>query len=399
MIITPVDEVKGEVKAPPSKSYTHRAYFLALLADEPSRVINPLFSDDTDASLEAIKKFGASVEGGRITPPSEIRGAQIDARESGTTARFSLGVAAISEERSVIDGRGRLRERPFGPLVNALKSLGAEVSGERIPISVKGGVKGRSVRVDASLSSQFVSSLLLLGSRVGLEVEILNPVSRPYIEMTLRTMKAFGVDFEQDGNRFIIAPGVRGTAFEVPGDYSSASFFLAAGALYGRVRVWGLDPGDVQADRAIISVLEEFGAEVKVGRNYVEAERDVLKAVKIDCSDFPDLFPIIAVLAAYSDGKSLIRARQLRLKESDRIRAMAVNLSRMGVKVRELPDGLEITGGRPRGVKIEGFNDHRIVMAMAIAALGAEGESEILDTKSVSKSYPSFFDDLRGLLE
>lgn len=398
MIITPVDEVKGEIKAPPSKSYTHRVYFLALLADEPSKGINPLSSDDTDASLDAIKKFGASVEGGRIAPPLEIKGAQIDARESGTTARFSLGVAAISEENSLIDGRGRLRERPFAPLVNALRSLGVEVSGERLPISVRGGVKGQSVRIDASLSSQFVSSLLLLGSRVGLEVEVLNPVSRPYIEMTLRTMRAFGVDFERDGNRFIIAPGVKGTAFEVPGDYSSASFFLAAGALYGRVRVWGLDPGDVQADRAIIRILEEFGARVRAGKNYVEAERNGLKAVELDCSDFPDLFPVIAVLAAYSDGKSVIRARQLRLKESDRIRAMAVNLSRMGIRVRELSDGLEITGGRPRGARIENFKDHRIVMAMAIAALGAKGESEITETKSVSKSYPSFFNDLRRLL-
>ncbi len=398
MIITPVDEVKGEVKAPPSKSYTHRAYFLSLLADEPSRVINPLSSDDTDASLDAIKKFGASVEGELIVPPQEIKGVEIDARESGTTARLSLGIAALSAERSVIDGRSRLRERPFGPLVNALKSLGAEVSGERLPIRIRGGVKGNRVTVDASLSSQFVSSLLLLGSRVGLEIEVINPVSRPYIEMTLRTMKAFGVDFEREGYRFIIAPGVKGASFEVPGDYSSASFFLAAGVLYGKVRVLGLDPEDVQADRAIISVLEEFGAEVKLGGNYVEAERDELKAVKIDCSDFPDLFPIIAVLAAYSDGKSVIRARQLRLKESDRVRAMAVNLSGMGIKVRELPDGLEITGGRPRGARIEGFNDHRIVMAMSIAALGAEGESEILDTESVSKSYPSFFNDLRGLL-
>jgi len=399
LIIRPVDEVRGELDAPPSKSYTHRAYFLALLAEGRSTIENPLVCDDTLATLNALRAFGADVDGKTVVPPEEPSPGFVYARESGTTARFSIALAGSIEGKTLIDGARRLRERPMEGLVKALKDLGAEVDGFSLPLTVKGPVKPGRVSVDASKSSQFVSGLLLLGAKVGLKVEARNPVSKPYIEMTLRTMEAFGVEFERDGFYFEVYPGVKGTRYKVPGDYSTASFFLAAGALYGKVRVNNILREDVQADMAFLDALEEFGSRVKRGRDYVEVEGGELKAVALDCSDFPDSFPILAVVAAYAKGRSVIRARQLRFKESDRVRAMAVNLSRMGVKVRELEDGLEIEGGRPRGARIETFNDHRIAMAMSIAALGAEGPSVIEDTESVSKSHPGFFDDLRRLLE
>ncbi|AEC51230.1 3-phosphoshikimate 1-carboxyvinyltransferase [Pyrococcus sp. NA2] len=398
--IAPVDEVKGSLKAPPSKSYTHRAYFLALLAEGRSKVLEPLFSRDTLATLEAIKTFGALVDRDSIVPPGELSAGYINALESGTTARFSVAIAAIAKGKTTIDGIGRLRERPFDGLVMALQSLGVKVLGNRLPIVVYGGsVEKRKVEVNASKSSQFASALLLLASRIGLEVEIVNPVSRPYIEVTLKTMEAFGVEFERFENKISVYPGVRGTKFNVPGDYSSASFFLAAGALYGKVRVENLQRDDPQADAKILDVLEEFGANVRVGRSHVEVERNELRPLNIDCSDFPDLFPVLAVLASYAEGKSVITGRQLRFKESDRIHAIAVNLARAGIRVRELQNGLEIWGGKPKGFEVVSFNDHRIVMAMAVLALGADGETIVRDEQVVSKSYPNFFEDLWRILQ
>ncbi|ACS34095.1 3-phosphoshikimate 1-carboxyvinyltransferase [Thermococcus gammatolerans] len=397
MIVEPVDWLEGKVRAPPSKSYTHRAFFLALLADGESTIEEPLVSDDTEATLNAIRAFGAEADWNRVVPPEELRKAEINARESGTTARISVAVASLARGRSVIDGQGRLRERPFAPLVRALRSLGVTVRGEKLPIEVFGGMPGGRVSVDASLSSQFVTALLILASKVGMRVEFEKAVSKPYIEMTLRTMEAFGVTFERNGGVRVF-PGVKGTKFHVPGDYSSASFFLVAGALYGRVRVENLDPGDVQADMAIVEILGEIGANVKVGGDYVEVSRGELRGFEINCSDFPDLFPILSVLAAYAEGRSVIRGRQLRYKESDRVRAMAVNLARAGIKVRELEDGLEIHGGRPRGVVVEDFNDHRVAMAMAVLGLGARGKTVIKNERVVAKSYPGFFGDLRRLL-
>jgi len=397
LIVEPVDWLEGKVRAPPSKSYTHRAFFLALLADGESTIEEPLVSDDTEATLNAIRAFGSEADWNRVVPPEELRKAEINARESGTTARISVAVASLARGRSVVNGERRLRERPFAPLVRALRSLGVKVRGEKLPIEVFGGRPGGKVSVDASLSSQFVTALLILASKVGMRVEFEKAVSKPYIEMTLRTMEAFGVTFERDGGVRVF-PGVKGTKFHVPGDYSSASFSLVAGALYGRVRVENLDPGDVQADRAIVEILREVGANVKVGGDYVEVSRGELRGFEVDCSDFPDLFPILSVLAAYAEGKSVIRGRQLRYKESDRVRAMAVNLVRAGVKVRELDDGLEIHGGRPKGIVVEDFNDHRVAMAMAVLGLGARGKTVIKNERVVAKSYPGFFDDLRRLL-
>lgn len=398
MEIEPVGEIRGEVKAPPSKSYTHRAFFLSLLAEGRSKVLEALKCDDTRATLGAIRTFGAEASWEVVVPPEELAPGNIDARESGTTARIAIALASLAGGRSVINGKGRLRERPMAPLVRALNSLGVRVEGTRLPIEVIGGrVSGNSVEVDASVSSQFVTALLLLASKVGLRVRWNGIVSGPYVEMTLRTMEAFGVEFERDEG-IMVYPGVKGTVFKIPGDYSSASFFLVAGALYGKIRVRNLDPRDVQADMALIEILREVGAEVRVGVDYVEVERKDLRPFEIDCSPFPDLFPVLSVLAAYAPGRSVIRGKQLRYKESDRVRAMAINLSRMGVNVRELPDGLEIRGGAPKGAMVKGFNDHRITMAMAIAALGARGKTIITDFRSVSKSYPSFFKDLRRVL-
>ncbi len=393
-------EVDGEVMAPPSKSYTHRALFLALLADSPSRIMGKLQSQDTLRSMEAIKRFGAVLKGDKVYPPQELSPGKIFAGESGTTARISLAVAALPQGRSVIDGRGRLRVRPMYPLVKALEDLEVKIEGKFLPIAVDGGVNKsvELVKVDASQSSQFVTAMLILASRLGFAVEYENAVSRPYIEVTLKTIENFHVKYRREESRIYVEPGIKGTTLYIPGDYSSASFFLAAGALFGRVRVRNLKVGDKQADAAILDILRDYGAEVKIFEDSIQVERGERHALHVDCTDYPDLFPILTVLAAYAPGRSRITGKQLRLKESDRVHAMAMNLRSMGVKLKELPEGLEIEGGRLHGSTVKSFGDHRIVMAMSIAALGARGKSIILDTHVVDKSYPSFFQELRRLI-
>ncbi|AFK23186.1 3-phosphoshikimate 1-carboxyvinyltransferase [Pyrococcus sp. ST04] len=395
--IEPANNVEGKISAPPSKSYTHRAFFLALLAERESKIINPLISDDTLATINVIRGFGADFIDSIVIPPEKLRPNYFFVRESGTTARITVAISSLADGISIVEGRGRLKERPMEDLVKALSSMGVKVYGKTLPVKVYGGrgLSKHEVVVNASKSSQFVTALLLLGSRAGLKITALNPVSRPYIDMTLRTMKAFGVKFRVFENTFEIEPGVRGSKFRVPGDYSSAAFFLIAGALFGRVRVENLHSDDVQADMKIIEILRKVGAKVRVGKDYVEVEKGELRPFSVDCSNFPDLFPILSVLASYIPGRSIITGKQLRLKESDRVRAMAFNLSKVGVNVRELPNGLEINGGRPKGGRVETFGDHRIAMAMAILALGSEKGVVIPDPNVVNKSYPGFFEDLR----
>ncbi len=399
--ITPIKALDGKIRAPPSKSYTHRALFLGLLSEGKTKIENPLICADTLATLNAVGAFGARADWNFVESSGEVKPAKINAFESGTTARLAIGIGALADGESVIDGREPLRKRPMEPLLKALSDLGVKIkSNGFLPVRVFGGkIKGNYVKIDGSISSQFITALLLLGAKVGLSIEVLNPVSKPYLEITLRTLRWANVKIERDNSIFHIHQGINAGHFSIPGDYSSASFFLAAGAIFGKVRVEGLDKDDVQADRAIIDLLKEFGAKVKTGKDYVEVEKDELVGQEVDCRDFPDLFPILAVLGAYSEGKTVLRAKHLRYKESDRIRAMALNLAKMGAKVKELDDGLTISKSELRGTVLNPQNDHRIAMALTIAALGARRKSLILNERCVEKSYPDFFEDLRRLVD
>lgn len=304
------------------------------------------------ATVNAIKAFGGQVFGNRVVGGAVIPG-KIFARASGATARFSIGVAALADGVSYIDGVQSLRRRPMDTIVRALKRLGIKVSNNNLPMKIEGNHKllvGKRVKIDGSKTSQAISALLIVAAKVGMEITVTNPVSKPYIFMTLKVLDSFGVDYEQEGLKFTVSPGIKPSKYSIPGDYSSASFFLAAGALYGKVRVKNLDPHDVQADKAVLDILARFGAKVRIGENWAEAEKGELKGQNLDLTDAPDLFPVLSVVAAYAHGKSSLRAPQLRWKESDRIRAVAENLAKMGIRVKELPDGLIIEGGKPRGL-------------------------------------------------
>ena len=322
--------------------------------------------------------------------------------------RFMTAVCTLSVGRCTLTGSPSLLRRPVGPLVEALNKLGASVSCRSgfppVHVDGRGSLPGGSAEMRGDVSSQFVSAVLLSAprSRDGVRLTLTTPlVSRPYVELTMRVQEAFGVHVEpSEGFReFYVDPqDYRHASIRVEGDWSSASFMLAAGALSGRVVVEGLNPNSPQPDRKIIEVLREMGASVSVSENRVSVESGELQPVDLDLSDCPDLFPVLAALCSYAEGVSTLRGvSRLRFKESDRVRAMERALRSMGVEISVLGDTVRIRGGRPRGAVLDPMGDHRVAMALAVASLRAEGSSTILDAECVSKSYPSFWRDLKNL--
>jgi 3-phosphoshikimate 1-carboxyvinyltransferase len=411
--------VSGKVRAPPSKSYTHRAFILAALAKGRSKIKNPLISLDTLATIEGIRSLGARVErsdevwmvegtGGKISPRKDTL---IDAKNSGTTMRLISAVAALSPNPVMITGDESLLKRPMGPLVEALRLLGAraECKGKdgRPPVVVGGGLRAGEVTLPGNVSSQFISALLIAGTQVDGELEIKidgELVSRPYVEITLELMRLAGADVRcsRDLKRMRVRGGsaLRPIEMEIPGDFSSAAFPLVAGAITrSRVRVENLDLGGPQGDKRVVDFLRALGGEVEVGKNYVDINDGDLEGTELDCKDNPDLVPPLAVVGSVAEGKTeIINVPHLRLKESDRLRVLATGLGRMGAKIRELPDGLRIWGvSELKGSTVDSFMDHRMAMAFAVAGLVASGQTIVEGAESIPVSYPTFVEDMRSL--
>ena len=412
-------KLTGEVKAPPSKSYTHRAFMVALLARGESKVINPLLSFDTEATIEAVQTLGAEVsqEGdvwrvlgtaGELKPRANI----IDARNSGTTIRLMSGVAALSPKLVRLTGDESVRARPMGPLIEALAKLGAKARCEgpqgRPPVVVGGGLRGGEVEITGAISSQFISALLLASpyAKENVEITVTEELrSKPYIEITLELLDATGARIKRsrDLMEFKIPGGqvFKAIDFEVPGDFSSASFVLAAAALAGgTVRVSNLDIKSAQGDKRIIELLREFGADARVRGKAVEVSGgEELSGIEADCSNNPDLVPALAVLGSVAEGRTrLLNIPHLRLKETDRIRALASELRKLGAEVEERPDELRVRGVEQlKGAKLTSYGDHRMAMALAVTGLVARGETIIDGAESISVSYPSFVEDIRKL--
>jgi 3-phosphoshikimate 1-carboxyvinyltransferase len=385
---------------------------LALLADGESVLRRPLLGEDTLATLEAIKAFGAQVTGGdelRIVG-GELRcpDAVIDARNSGTTIRLMAGVASLLPCSTVLTGDASVRSRPMQPLIDALCMLGVRCESTRgnglAPLIVRGPNLGTATEVRGDVSSQFISALLLPSplKAVDTTVRLTSPLrSRPYVDITREMMLRFGARSEALPDGFLVPGGqrYRPQTYTVPGDFSSAAFPLAAGALTGRVTVRNLDPADAQGDRAFLDILTGLGAEVAWRGDALTCSRGELRGAAIDLGDAPDLFPITAVMCAYARGESRIyNAAHVRLKESDRIAATVQFLRAMGAEVRETADGCVVEGGRPlKGAHVDARNDHRILMAAAVAAMAAEGETVIGDGECHRISYPDFVKDMRSL--
>ncbi len=409
---------RGGVRAPPSKSYTHRALLAAFLHGGPFRIVHPLDSADTEATRRGLGALGGQFRTNRDhwtmlhvskLPAHSHRSVRIQCDESGTTLRF-LATLAAREARPVrFDGTGRLPLRPMEGLLRTLVSLGARISappkGRSLPLRIEGPIQGGHVWIDASVSSQFVSSLLftlptLAESSV---LDLRGPVvSEPYIQASLEVLRPLGVRISRRGRRFTI-PGDQhysGSTFVVPGDASSAAYLWVAAAItHGSVAVRGISPRLPQADLAILRILRLAGAKVTASPSSIRVEASQLHPFTASLSDAPDLYPLVGVLGSVIPGKSrLLGGHQAAFKESDRRRG-TIRLSRaLGASVRSTPTALEIRGRfPPRPLRLSNLTDHRMVMSAAVAAAAASGPSYIGDTRHVRKSFPEFWNVLDGL--
>ncbi len=412
-------KLAGEVRAPPSKSYTHRAFMVALLARGESKVINPLLSFDTEATIEATRTLGAEVnqEGdvwrvlgtaGELRPRADI----IDARNSGTTIRLMSAIAALSPKLMRLAGDESVCARPMGPLIEALANLGAKARCEgprgRPPVVVGGGLHGGEVEITGAISSQFISALLLASPYAKEDVEITVTEelrSKPYVEITLELLDAAGARIKRsrDLMEFKIPGGqvFKAIDLEVPGDFSAAAFVLAAAAFAGgTVRVNNLDVRGAQGDKRMVALLREFGADVSVKGKAVEVSGGgELSGIEADCGDNPDLVPALAVLGSVAEGRTkLTNIPHLRFKETDRIRALANELGKLGAEVEERPDELRVRGvGQLKGAKLTSYGDHRMAMALAVAGLVARGETIVEGAERIPVSYPGFVEGMQKL--
>lgn len=418
LVVKP-SKVSGSVKAQPSKSYTHRALSIALLADGESFIVDPLRSLDTRATLNAVQILGGKMKGvnrgwkvegvgGKPSPRKKV----MNVGNSGTTLRLMSAISSLSQKPVRLTGDDSILERPMGPLIDSLSDLGADARcegpGGRPPVVVGGGLVGGETSITGEMSSQFISALLIVTphSEVGVDLEVEGQLrSKPYIRMTLRVLNLAGANVRSQPSLMNYSvPGeqsFRPFEFSVPGDFSSAAFPLVAGALSDEwVEVTNLESKEVQGDKRIIDFLRDFGVDVKVGENSVRVRSSgELQAIDADCSDTPDLVPALSVLGAVADGQTrLHNISHLRYKEVDRLKALKKELSKMGVKVKELEDGLKIFGtNRLSGGELESYGDHRMAMTLAVAGLVAEGGVRVNNAESVRVSYPSFVDDMRKL--
>ncbi len=412
-VVGPLD---ARVRIPGSKSLTNRALVLAALAEGTSTLRGALLADDTEAMAGAMRTLGARVDlqagrctvtgfGGRLAPgPLEI-----DARLSGTTARFVLPILALGEGPYVLDGDPQLRDRPMGPSIEALRRLGADVDDRdrpgHLPVVVSGGeLRGDDVAVEGAASSQFTSGLLLAGAAMprGLGVDLLGPVvSRPYLDMTLAVLRAFGVEAGTDGERrmWVRPTSVQGTDYDIEPDASAASYFLAAAAICGgRVVLEGLGTASVQGDARFAQVLAQMGLAVDQTATTTEVRGSgTLRGIDVDLTDMPDVAQTVAVVAPFADRPTRVRGVEvIRGHETDRIAAVVAELNRCGVRAEEHPDGFTVHPGTPRPTRIETYRDHRMAMSFALLGLRVPGV-EILDPGCVAKTFPEYFDHLERL--
>ncbi len=400
--------LSGSVTAPPSKSITHRAMLFGLMASGRTEVSHPLLSDDTESTLSAIMKMGASVKRGKtLSIESEMHQAEdvIDARNSGTTARLTSSICALMDGHAVITGDASLRRRPMGPVIDAVRQLGgiafSTLGNDRLPAVFGGRLKGEYAAIRGDISSQFASSLAMScplkngSTEIRMEGGI---QSQLYLSLTLEMVKYFGGEARLEGDRLFFAGDgtYRSRKITVPGDYSSAAFLLAAAAVTGgTMTVNNLSRAFTQADAGIVEMLRAFGCGVTVHSRSLTVRCDELAATDIDCSQCPDLFPVLCVVASFAAGESTVRgSMNLRLKETDRIETTSMMLKSMGVIFRADRETLHIRGGPLRGGVVESYGDHRIAMAAGVAGLSSERGVKVNGAECHTVSYPGFIDDI-----
>ncbi|MDR1471936.1 MAG: 3-phosphoshikimate 1-carboxyvinyltransferase [Synergistaceae bacterium] len=405
---------RGVVTPPPSKSLTHRAVVCAGLARDRGSIGNFSSSADIEATIGGMRalrgaEFRVLGESLIVTPRGSGAGSGlsevVDCAESGSTLRFLLPIAALDERRTTFTGRGRLLGRPLGVYERVFLEMGARFARTPDSVTVSGRLRGGVYSLPGDVSSQFVSGLMMALPLLDGDSEIRLTTaleSGGYVGLTMDVMRRFGVDVRADGSNYLIRGGsrYRCAEYRVEADYSQAAFFLAAAALGLDVEVAGLNPESLQGDREILRVLRDMGADVEWsederGRTLVSVSAGDLEAVTLDASGVPDLVPPVAVLCCFCRGTSrIVNAGRLRMKESDRLRALASELRALGASVEEPGDSLAITGApRLRGGRADAWGDHRIAMSMAVAAIRCDEPVALSGWRSVGKSYPRFWED------
>ena len=409
-LIAGKSRLKGSVAIPGSKSHTIRAVAIASLAKGTSAIRRPLASDDTLSSVSCYRSLGAKIDtsdencwkvtgiGGEIIAPKEI----INVGNSGTTLRIAMGSAALAPagQTTHFTGDEQIQTRPITPLIDSLNQLGAKCvclkNNGKAPATVTGRLIGGKTSI-AALSSQYLTSLLMCMPLAEKDTEInVTLLNEPgYVQMTLDWLNKQSINYDNDGLRnFKIRGGQQYKSFDaaVPADFSSATFFLCAAALIGDdVTLNGLDFSDSQPDKAVVEYLKAMGADISIDKDSITVRQSQLKGIEIDMNATPDALPAMAVVGTFAEGQTrLVNVPQARSKETDRIKCMAEELKKLGADIEELPDGLIINRSKPKPAILDGRGDHRIVMALSIAAMATQGSCTIGTAEAMSVTFPQY---------
>lgn len=402
--------LKGNIVVPSSKSLGHRGIIAAALSRGISRVYNIQLSKDIEATMELMKELGAVVNiedqnlyiDGRKMFSYEKK-LDLRCRESGSTLRFLIPLALTKDGDYIFHGEGKLISRPLEPYYEIFEEKGIKYSREEdgLPLKVSGKLTSGTYRVRGDISSQFITGLLFSlpilegNSRIQITTKL---ESKGYIDLTLDILKDFGIEIENNNYKEF---NIRGAQkyncrnYYVEGDYSQGAFFLVAGALGSSIVCYGLNKDSLQGDKVILDILEAMGCNVEESEEGIKVKPSKTKGIEIDASNCPDLVPVLTVLASLSEGETkIVNAKRLRIKECDRLYAITKELNKLGANIIELEDSLIISGvNELKGGEVDSHNDHRIVMALAIAATRARGNVIINNPSAVEKSYPNFFKD------
>lgn len=398
----------GTVEIPGSKSHSIRSFFLASFAEGKSIIRKPLLSNDTASAIETCRKFGAKIEqdgdcytvegfGGTPLIPDNV----IDVGNSGTTLRIALSTAALIDGYTVFTGDQQIRNRPVGPIIDALNCLGATAfttkNNGKAPAIIRGRARGGFTKLDG-LSSQFLSSLLINAPlfEQDTEIEMTRLNELPYVDITTWWLDKLGIQYRNEGYKKFFIKGkqsYRPFDISIPADFSSATFFIVLAAISkGKITLKNLDLTDPQGDKEILHLIQKMGADVTFSKDTICVSGNELQGISIDMNAIPDALPALAVAGCFAEGETkLFNVSQARYKETDRIHCMYQELKAMGADIQELEDGLVIRKSLLKGRKdLHGYDDHRIVMALSIAALCSEGESIIDTAESSAVTFPNF---------
>ena len=414
--------ISGNVYAPASKSSMQRGCAAALLKNGDTIIINPGKSNDDIAALDVIQKLGATIKKSGDELVISSKGinpvsSEINCGESGLGLRMFAPIAALSSQQIILNGSGSLLQRPMNFFDEIFPLLKIDIHSNNgfLPIKIKGPLLPADITIDGSLSSQFLTGLLMAYANActkPVSIKVNDLKSKPYIDLTLQVMKHFGWDIEnRHYEEFYFNPDklskvsptggdLEGAiSYTVEGDWSGGAFLLVASAIAGEISVDGLDVNSTQADKAILSALKMSGAKIFVENNTITISPSPLKAFQFDATDCPDLFPPLVALAAYSDGTTSIKGvTRLTHKESNRALSLQQEFAKMGVIIEVIDDIMLVRGNKSlKGAIVESHHDHRIAMACAVAALKATGETTIHEAEAINKSYPDFYDHLQTL--